>query len=88
MGRIRDLFRFLFGTNDKEIALEDDPLVMGDKQDRLGWVLLSLLGGLIAVPFALVNGLINGLDSFGRALEGPQTSDETAIVPTEQARRE
>lgn len=59
----------------------DDPTITG-KRNGLGWALLTVLGGLIAIPFGIVNGTIRFLDSFGRAAEGPP--EETAIVPSDQ----
>lgn len=66
---------------DEEYDMANDPLITGER-GGWAWTGLTLLGGLIAIPFGLVNGLINGLESFGAATEGP--SDETAIVPTDQ----
>jgi len=59
-----------------------DPLITGQRQG-MGWVLLNLVGGLIAIPFSIVTGMINELERFGETAQGP--SDETAIVPGEQS---
>ncbi len=65
----------------EEDDLANDPLITGERSG-LGWTLLNLLGGLVAVPFLIVNGIINGLESFGKAAAG---SEETGIVPTDQS---
>ncbi|MEM9950776.1 MAG: NADH-quinone oxidoreductase subunit NuoH [Chloroflexota bacterium] len=59
----------------------NDPIITGDYRS-IGWTVLNFVGGLIAIPFAIVNGIINGLESFGNATAGE--SDETAIVPSDQ----
>jgi NADH-quinone oxidoreductase subunit H len=67
--------------DEAEEDIFDDPVITGQPRG-IGWVVLQLVGGLLAVPFALVNGGINLLEQFGEAAEG--TSDETAIVPSDQ----
>lgn len=79
-------FFFLSSESGEEYdeAEEDiftDPVITGQPRS-IGWVVLQLVGGLIAVPFAIVNGIIWSLEQFGEAAEGP--SDETAIVPSDQ----
>ncbi len=72
------------GSEDSESTEDDfydDPIITGNYRS-VGWTVLNIVGGLIAIPFAMVNGLINTLESFGEAAEGP--SDETAIVPSDQ----
>ena len=72
------------GSDDSESEDEDfydDPIITGNYRS-IGWTVLNVVGGLIAIPFGIVNGLINGLESFGEAAEGP--SDETAIVQSDQ----
>lgn len=66
----------------EEIDLADDPLITGE---RTGWKWagLQLVGGLIAVPFVLVNWLLDTLENLGKAGEDTVTSDETAIEPVE-----
>jgi hypothetical protein len=66
---------------EKEENIYDDPIITG-KQRSAGWLVLNLVGGLLAIPFAIVNGIINGLEKFGEAAAGP--SDETAIVPSDK----
>jgi NADH-quinone oxidoreductase subunit H len=66
---------------EQEENIYDDPMITG-KNRSIGWVILNLVGGLLAIPFALVNGLINGLEKFGEATAG--NSDETAIVPSDK----
>ena len=58
----------------------DDPIITGNYRS-IGWTILNFVGGLLAIPFAIVEGLISGLEKFGEAAEN---SDETAIVPTDQ----
>ncbi len=65
----------------EELDFYDDPIITGNYRS-VGWTVLNLVGGLLAIPFAIVNGLINGLETFGDSLEGE--SDETAIVPSDQ----
>jgi NADH-quinone oxidoreductase subunit H len=77
---------FLSRDGDKEETeqeenIYDDPMITGRKTGA-GWIALNLVGGLIAVPFAIVNGIINGLEKFGEATAG--NSDETAIVPSDK----
>ncbi|MGB7339893.1 MAG: NADH-quinone oxidoreductase subunit NuoH [Phototrophicaceae bacterium] len=78
-------FAFLNAQGDEEVEdaddYYDDPIITGDYRS-IGWAVLNFVGGLIAIPFAIVNGLINGLEAFGEAAEG--NSDETAIVPSDQ----
>jgi hypothetical protein len=75
-------FYFLRGESPDEIEAEDDiandPLITGERSSW-AWTGINLLGGLLAIPFGIVNGSIRFLESFGEAAEGP--SDETAIVP-------
>lgn len=68
-------------AEDEELDFYDDPIITGNYRS-IGWTVLNLVGGLLAIPFAMVNGLINGLEQFGESLEGE--SDETAIVPSDQ----
>jgi NADH-quinone oxidoreductase subunit H len=68
------------GSEKQEADLLDDPVVSGERKGW-GWVLLNLVGGLIAVPFLIVGGIINALEKFGNAAAG---SDEKAIVPRDQ----
>lgn len=65
-----------------EPDLADDPLITGERRGA-GWAILQLVGGLVAIPFALVNYTLNALESLGSAGEDTITSDETAIEPVE-----
>lgn len=71
------------GSDDEsdEVDFYDDPIITGNYRS-IGWTVLNIVGGLIAIPFAMVNGLINTMESMGEAAEGP--SEETAIVPSDQ----
>jgi NADH-quinone oxidoreductase subunit H len=62
--------------------LANDPLITGERKG-VAWTLLNLLGGLVAVPFLLVEGIIKALEGAEQA--GKPASDETAIVPKESA---
>lgn len=64
-----------------EDDMYEDPVITG-QYTSVGWTVLNIVGGLVAIPFAIVNGIINGLEAFGEAAEGP--SDETAIVQSDQ----
>jgi NADH-quinone oxidoreductase subunit H len=61
-----------------EDDLADDPVVTGERRG-LAWIVLNLVGGLIAIPFALIEMLVKGLESVGKTAQ--PLSDETAIVP-------
>lgn len=65
----------------EELDFYDDPIITGNYRS-VGWTVLNLVGGILAIPFAIVNGLINGLEKFGESIDGE--SDETAIVPGDQ----
>ena len=73
------------GSQDAEAAperdLADDPVITGER-NGLGWALLNLLGGFVAIPFLLVNGLIVVLEGIGSAAEGQ--GSETAITSVDQ----
>ena len=66
---------------EEEYDIANDPLITGER-GGLAWTGLNILGGILAIPFAIVGGIINALESFGNAAEG--NSDETAIVPTDR----
>jgi NADH-quinone oxidoreductase subunit H len=70
------------GDSDEEDVddLANDPLITGDR-GGWAWGLLNLVGGIIAIPFAIVNGLIGLLNRASKIGEGP--NDETAITPVE-----
>jgi NADH-quinone oxidoreductase subunit H len=74
--------------DDEPERLEDDPVVTGEKRG-LGWVGLQVLGGVLAVPFALFNGTIWLLERIANAVperkreEPAPTPQETAITTTE-----
>lgn len=78
-------YAFLSASGEEEDTPEedfyDDPVITGNYRS-IGWTTLNLVGGLLAIPFGIVEGLINGLEKFGEAAEG--NSDETAIVPTDR----
>ena len=69
------------GGAEEEEDIYNDPIITGDRSG-LGWTVVTLVGGLIAVPFAIVNGTIGFLEHFGATAQGP--SDETAIVSSDQ----
>ncbi len=48
-------------TEPVEPSWDDDPIITGERKG-IGWVLLQVLGGIIAIPFALYNFTLNQLD--------------------------
>jgi len=64
----------------EEIDYLDDPMISGERSG-ISWSLLNLLGGLIAIPFAIVNGIISLLNNAAKIGESPV--DETAITPVD-----
>ncbi|MFN8528017.1 MAG: NADH-quinone oxidoreductase subunit NuoH [Anaerolineae bacterium] len=67
--------------------LENDPIVTGERRG-LGWMLLQILGGIIAIPFGLFTGTIALLERLANAIPEttkaePAKSDETAITVSE-----
>lgn len=83
-------FLFLRGENQDADTAQDpvdlmnDPVVTGEPRS-IGWVLLNLIGGLIAVPFLMVKALLTLLEGLGSAGGEAPTSDELAIEPVEPA---
>lgn len=64
-----------------EPDLAEDPMITGERSG-LGWVLINLLGGLVAVPFAIVGWIITLFSGLGKAGEDTvPPSDEKAIEP-------
>jgi NADH-quinone oxidoreductase subunit H len=79
---------FYFLSNDEsadahedEYDMSTDPLITGERTGA-GWIALNLLGGLIAIPFAIVNGLASMFENIG---EAGDPTDESAIVPTDSS---
>lgn len=67
----------------EEVDMADDPMITGERSG-ISWALLNLLGGLVAIPFVLVNTILDLLDGIARSGEMPAgMSDETAIEPVE-----
>lgn len=54
---------------EEELDYADDPYITGERRGP-AWIGLNILGGLISIPFAMVNGLVNSLDRLGKTLEG------------------
>ena len=54
------------GEEVEEDSLQDDPLITGER-GGLGWALLQILGGLIAIPFLLIKWNINLFDNMANA---------------------
>lgn len=67
-------------------SLADDPIITGERTG-FGAVALQVLGGLLAIPFALYNFTLKALDSLASLApeEKPEaeSQDEKAIVPTD-----
>jgi NADH-quinone oxidoreductase subunit H len=61
-----------------EPEFANDPLITGQYRSP-GWIVLNLVGGLIAVPFIAVRGLISGLESVEKSTGAANTT--TAIEP-------
>ena len=77
-------YMFLRGDGDKEASepdMADDPLITGQYRSG-GWIVLNLVGGLLAVPFLLVRGLISGLESIEKSTT---TNTGTAIEPASKS---
>jgi NADH-quinone oxidoreductase subunit H len=49
-------------TKPVEPSWDDDPVITGERKN-IGWVLLQVLGGIIAIPFALYNFTLKQLDN-------------------------
>lgn len=66
--------------------LATDPIITG-KRGGIPYALLQVLGGVLAIPFALYNGLLRMLDSLSAlAPDKPvAASEETAVVPADNA---
>lgn len=64
-----------------EPALEDDPIITGDRQG-LGWVGLQILGAVIAIPFALWNFTIKALENLASLAPEEKKEDENAEQTT------
>lgn len=63
-----------------EPDIADDPRITGERQG-IGWALVMLLGGLIAIPFALIGWTIRLFEGIQRAGQAP--SEETALAVVE-----
>jgi hypothetical protein len=63
-------------VEEKVDDLATDPVITGERSG-VGWLALSLLGGLIAIPFALVKGVTNAMTNIE---EASTTSNDKAIV--------
>jgi NADH-quinone oxidoreductase subunit H len=79
------------GQDAEEVALEDDPIITGERRG-IGWVILQVVGGLLAIPFSLYNATLKWLDSLAEAADkdGDKASasgtTSTAITSTEQGK--
>ncbi|NDJ60933.1 MAG: NADH-quinone oxidoreductase subunit NuoH [Chloroflexi bacterium] len=72
---------------EREELPEDDPIITGERRGP-AYAGLLVLGGLLAIPFALWNftlSVIDGLSNLAPGRGETETSDETAITPTEGA---
>lgn len=65
---------------DEEEDVEDDPVITGERAG-LGYNVLVLIGGLVALPFMLFQGLIGLLESVAKLAEEPAepSAEEAAI---------
>ncbi|MBK8020451.1 MAG: NADH-quinone oxidoreductase subunit NuoH [Chloroflexi bacterium] len=65
---------------ESEPAPEEDPIVTGERRG-IAWVALQVLGGLIAIPFALWNFTLRALDSLA-SLAPEEKKDESKTEQT------
>jgi NADH-quinone oxidoreductase subunit H len=56
------------GKEYQETPLEDDPMVTGERKG-FGWVVLQVVGALLAVPFALYSASLKWLDKLAAAAD-------------------
>lgn len=67
-------------TTGEEVE-ETDPMITGERRD-IGYGVLNIVGGLLAVPFVLYNLVIRILDNLAQI--NPQAVEEMAIEPVDQ----
>lgn len=68
-------------TSQEAPDLMNDPIVTGERRGA-GALAINLIGGLIAIPFAIVNGLAGFLEKVEKSTQVPApNSEETAITP-------
>lgn len=65
----------------KEDRIEDDPIVTGERTG-LGWSLLQVLGGILAIPFALFGVTVDLLERI--AALAPEEKQETPAVNADE----
>jgi NADH-quinone oxidoreductase subunit H len=66
-------------TTPAEPSWDDDPVITGERRG-IGWILLQVLGGIIAIPFALYNFTLKQLDNLASlAPEEPKQTESKAM---------
>lgn len=71
------------GETDEDRADDIDPMISGDRQGA-GYAILNVVGGLLAIPFALYELLLTGLDrlsTLGQDGDAAAPTETTAIEP-------
>jgi len=71
----------LLGSGERDVETEDDefdPVVTGDR-DGIGWAILQLIGGLVAIPFVLYQFTLTQLDNLANL--APEEADEDGPMP-------
>jgi NADH-quinone oxidoreductase subunit H len=73
------------GEDVEQVPFEDDSIITGE-QRGFGWVALNVIGGLLAIPFALHGALMKFLKGFAATVdpegEKPRTTETKAITTT------
>jgi NADH-quinone oxidoreductase subunit H len=52
----------------KEIPLEEDPMITGERRG-LGWAILQIVGAVLAIPFSLYSATLKWLDNLAAAAD-------------------
>jgi len=77
------------GQDVQPIALEDDPIITGERRG-LGWLVLQVVGALLSVPFTLYSATLKWLEGLAVAADKPEEaepvqSETTTIVTTDSS---
>jgi NADH-quinone oxidoreductase subunit H len=62
------------GKEYQQVPLEDDPMVTGERRG-LGWIVLQVVGAVLAVPFALYGAALKWLDGLAAAADAAGEKD-------------
>lgn len=75
------------GDDDEADAFYDDPVITGERRG-LGQMIVLVIGGILAVPFALYNFTLRVLDNLsGLADDKQDSAGSTSIEPTDKTDR-